>query len=162
MIRTIVKGKDWTQRWTADVPEIAPADVSDLMREKLARSSQESLERFSECADYGRAHPDRSAGKKRRMSRLNSSRGSRYARSLCMANCPIHERPFAKTCAAVARDHCRVCREGDDVSWHALKPRKIGLGGQGPGFENAYRFHSTREVQPLPDAWLVDYNEHRP
>jgi hypothetical protein len=27
---------------------------------------------------------------------------------------------------------------------------------------NAYRFHSTREVQPLPDAWLVDYNEHRP
>jgi hypothetical protein len=31
VIRTIVKGKDWTQRWTADVPGIAPADVSDLM-----------------------------------------------------------------------------------------------------------------------------------
>jgi len=27
---------------------------------------------------------------------------------------------------------------------------------------NAYLFHSTAEVQALSDAWLVDYNEHRP
>jgi len=46
VIRTIVKGKDWTQRWTADVPGIAPADVSDLMRGKLARFSEERLEPF--------------------------------------------------------------------------------------------------------------------
>ena len=27
---------------------------------------------------------------------------------------------------------------------------------------NAYLFHSTTEAQALSDAWLVDYNEHRP
>ncbi len=27
---------------------------------------------------------------------------------------------------------------------------------------NAYLFHSTAEAQALSDAWLVDYNEHRP
>ena len=27
---------------------------------------------------------------------------------------------------------------------------------------NAYLFHSTQEAQALSDAWLVDYNEHRP
>ena len=27
---------------------------------------------------------------------------------------------------------------------------------------NAYLFHSTQEAQALSDAWLVEYNEHRP
>ena len=46
VIRNIVKGKNWTQRRAADVLRIAPPDVSDLMRGKLARFSQERLERF--------------------------------------------------------------------------------------------------------------------
>ena len=46
VIRKIVKDKDWTQRRAADVLGIAPPDVSDLMRGKLARFSQERLERF--------------------------------------------------------------------------------------------------------------------
>ena len=36
-IRNIAKKKDWTQRRVADVLGIAPAEVSDLMRGKLAR-----------------------------------------------------------------------------------------------------------------------------
>jgi predicted XRE-type DNA-binding protein len=46
VIRNIVKDKKWTQRRAADVLGIAPPDVSDLMRGKLARFSQERLERF--------------------------------------------------------------------------------------------------------------------
>jgi len=46
VIRNIVKEKNWTQRRAADVLGIAPPDVSDLMRGKLARFSQERLERF--------------------------------------------------------------------------------------------------------------------
>ena len=39
-IRKIVKDKNWTRRRAADVLGIAPPDVSDLMRGKLARFSQ--------------------------------------------------------------------------------------------------------------------------
>jgi predicted XRE-type DNA-binding protein len=46
LIRNIVHDKKWTQRRAADVLGIAPPDVSDLMRGKLARFSQERLERF--------------------------------------------------------------------------------------------------------------------
>ena len=46
VIRRIVKDKHWTQRRAADVLGVAPPDVSDLMRGKLARFSQERLERF--------------------------------------------------------------------------------------------------------------------
>ena len=46
VIRTIVQEKQWTQRRAASVLGIAPPDMSDLMRGKLARFSQERLERF--------------------------------------------------------------------------------------------------------------------
>ena len=46
VIRNIVKDQNWTQRRAADVLGIAQPDVSDLMRGKLARFSQERLERF--------------------------------------------------------------------------------------------------------------------
>ena len=46
VIRKIVAERGWTQRRAAEVLEIAPPDVSDLMRGKLARFSQERLERF--------------------------------------------------------------------------------------------------------------------
>jgi predicted XRE-type DNA-binding protein len=46
VIRKIIKDKDWTQRRAADALSIAPPDMSDLMRGKLARFSQERLERF--------------------------------------------------------------------------------------------------------------------
>jgi predicted XRE-type DNA-binding protein len=46
VIRNIIRDKKWTQRRAADVLGIAPPDVSDLMRGKLARFSQERLERF--------------------------------------------------------------------------------------------------------------------
>jgi predicted XRE-type DNA-binding protein len=51
VIRKIVKEKNWTQRQAADVLGIAPPDVSDLMRGKLARFSQERLERFLNSLD---------------------------------------------------------------------------------------------------------------
>ena len=51
VIRTIVKDKNWTQRRAAAVLGIAPPDVSDLMRGKLARFSQERLERFLNALD---------------------------------------------------------------------------------------------------------------
>ena len=66
VIRKIVKEKDWTQRRAADVLGIAPPDVSDLMRGKLARFSQERLERFLNALDMDvhiRVGP-RPAGKK--------------------------------------------------------------------------------------------------
>ena len=46
VIRTTVKDKNRTQRRVADLLGIGPAEVSDLMRGKLARFSQERLERF--------------------------------------------------------------------------------------------------------------------
>ena len=51
VIRKIVKDKNWTQRRAADVLGIAAPDVSDLMRGKLARFSQERLERFLNALD---------------------------------------------------------------------------------------------------------------
>src|SRR5262249_46983879 len=51
VIRKIVKEKNWTQRQAADVLGVAPPDVSDLMRGKLARFSQERLERFLNSLD---------------------------------------------------------------------------------------------------------------
>jgi predicted XRE-type DNA-binding protein len=51
VIRKIVKEKNWTQRRAAEVLGIAPPDVSDLMRGKLARFSQERLERFLNSLD---------------------------------------------------------------------------------------------------------------
>ena len=53
-IRKIVKDKNWTRRRAADVLGIAPPDVSDLMRGKLARFSQEGLERFLSSLNTGR------------------------------------------------------------------------------------------------------------
>ena len=46
VIRKIVGEKSWTQRRAAKALGIAPPDMSDLMRGKLARFSQERLERF--------------------------------------------------------------------------------------------------------------------
>ena len=66
VIRNIVKERNWTQRRAADVLGIAPPDVSDLMRGKLARFSQERLERFLNALDMDvhiRVAP-RAAGKK--------------------------------------------------------------------------------------------------
>ena len=51
VIRKIVKEKNWTQRRAAEELGIAPPDVSDLMRGKLARFSQERLERFLNSLD---------------------------------------------------------------------------------------------------------------
>ena len=67
VIRKIVKEKNWTQRRAAGVLGIAPPDVSDLMRGKLARFSQERLERFLNALGMDvhiRVGP-RAAGKKR-------------------------------------------------------------------------------------------------
>ena len=46
VIHGLVSEKDWTQRRAAKVLGIAASDMSDLMRGKLARFSQERLERF--------------------------------------------------------------------------------------------------------------------
>jgi predicted XRE-type DNA-binding protein len=65
-IRHIIRSRQWTQRQAADVLAIAPPDVSDLMRGKLARFSQERLERFLNALDMDvqiRVRP-RAAGKK--------------------------------------------------------------------------------------------------
>jgi predicted XRE-type DNA-binding protein len=51
IIRTIVSEKHWTQRRAAQALGIAPPDMSDLMRGKLARFSQERLERFLNALD---------------------------------------------------------------------------------------------------------------
>jgi predicted XRE-type DNA-binding protein len=67
VIRKIIKDRDWTQRRAADALGIAPPDMSDLMRGKLARFSQERLERFLNALDMDvhiRVGP-RPAGKKR-------------------------------------------------------------------------------------------------
>jgi predicted XRE-type DNA-binding protein len=46
VIRKIVADKGWTQRRAAAALGIAPSDMSDLVRGKLTRFSQERLERF--------------------------------------------------------------------------------------------------------------------
>ena len=46
VIRAVVNEKNWTQRRAAKAIGIAPPDMSDLMRGKLVRFSQERLERF--------------------------------------------------------------------------------------------------------------------
>lgn len=46
VIHGLVTEKGWTQRRAAKALGIAPPDMSDLMRGKLARFSQERLERF--------------------------------------------------------------------------------------------------------------------
>lgn len=51
VIRKIVAEKGWMPRRTADVLGIAPPDMSDLVRGKLARFSQERLERFLNALD---------------------------------------------------------------------------------------------------------------
>ena len=51
VIRMIIKDKGWTQRRAAGVLGIAAPDVSDLMRGKLARFSQERLQRFLNALD---------------------------------------------------------------------------------------------------------------
>jgi predicted XRE-type DNA-binding protein len=67
IIRIIVKSKNWTQRRAAEVLGVASPDVSDLMRSKLARFSQERLERFLNALDMDvHIHVrQRAAGKKR-------------------------------------------------------------------------------------------------
>jgi predicted XRE-type DNA-binding protein len=51
VIRKIVADKSWTQRRAAEVLGIAAPDMSDLMRGKLKRFSQERLERFLNALD---------------------------------------------------------------------------------------------------------------
>ena len=51
VIRRVVSEKRWTQRHAARALGIAPPDMSDLMRGKLARFSQERLERFLNALD---------------------------------------------------------------------------------------------------------------
>ena len=51
VIRKIVSEKGWTQREAARTLGIAPPDMSDLIRGKLARFSQERLERFLNALD---------------------------------------------------------------------------------------------------------------
>jgi len=51
IIRNVVRERGWTQRKAASVLGIKPPDVSDLMRGKLARFSQERLERFLNALD---------------------------------------------------------------------------------------------------------------
>ena len=51
VIRKLVNDKGWTQRQAAKTLQIAPPDMSDLMRGKLARFSQERLERFLNALD---------------------------------------------------------------------------------------------------------------
>jgi predicted XRE-type DNA-binding protein len=51
VIRKIVADRGWTQRRTAEVLGIAPPDMSDLVRGKLARFSQQRLERFLNALD---------------------------------------------------------------------------------------------------------------
>lgn len=50
-IGRIVKVKAWSQKRTAEVLGVAAPDVSDLLRGKLARFSQERLERFLNALD---------------------------------------------------------------------------------------------------------------
>jgi len=51
VVRKIIAEKKWTQRHAATVLGIAASDMSDLMRGKLARFSQERIERFLNALD---------------------------------------------------------------------------------------------------------------
>lgn len=51
-IRQIIHEKGWTQRYAAAKLGVAPPDVSDLMRGRFFRFSQERLERFLNKLDY--------------------------------------------------------------------------------------------------------------
>jgi predicted XRE-type DNA-binding protein len=67
VIRKVVSDRGWTQSRAAKAVGIAPPDMSDLMRGKLARFSQERLERFLNALDMDvqiRVGP-RPTGKKR-------------------------------------------------------------------------------------------------
>lgn len=50
-IGRVVKAKEWNQKHTAEVLGVAASDVSDLLRGKLARFSQERLGRFLNALD---------------------------------------------------------------------------------------------------------------
>ena len=50
-LRKVVNERNWTQRRAAEVLGIAPPDMSDLMRGRLARFSQERFERFLNALD---------------------------------------------------------------------------------------------------------------
>lgn len=51
VIRQIIADRGWTQRKAASVLDIGPSDMSDLIRGKLRRFSQERLERFLNALD---------------------------------------------------------------------------------------------------------------
>jgi phage-related protein/predicted XRE-type DNA-binding protein len=51
VVRKIIKERNWTQAHAAEVLGIAPSDMSDLIRGKLARFSQERLARFLNSLD---------------------------------------------------------------------------------------------------------------
>jgi predicted XRE-type DNA-binding protein len=51
IIRSTIHERKWTQRKAASMLGVTPPDVSDLMRGKLARFSQERLERFLNALD---------------------------------------------------------------------------------------------------------------
>ncbi len=52
VISHIIQDNGWTQRYAAAKLGVAPPDVSDLMRGKFFRFSQERLERFLNKLDY--------------------------------------------------------------------------------------------------------------
>ncbi len=52
IIRVVIQDRGWSQKNAAEVLGIAPPDMSDLMRGKLARFSEERLERFLNALDY--------------------------------------------------------------------------------------------------------------
>ncbi len=52
VISHIIQDNGWTQRYAAAQLGVAPPDVSDLMRGKFFRFSQERLERFLNKLDY--------------------------------------------------------------------------------------------------------------
>jgi predicted XRE-type DNA-binding protein len=51
VIRRVIEARSWTQRRAAETLGIAPSDMSNLMGGKLARFSQERLERFLNALD---------------------------------------------------------------------------------------------------------------
>lgn len=50
-IRPTIRGKRWTRRRSAEVPAIAPLNLSNVMWGRLARFSQEHLERLLNALD---------------------------------------------------------------------------------------------------------------
>src|SRR5687768_564406 len=51
IVRNTIRQRKWTQQEAATVLGIAPSDMSDLMRGKLARFSQERIARFLNALD---------------------------------------------------------------------------------------------------------------